>query len=143
DQSLMTGESEPTRKSVRPDEDESDGPDHSGCVYRGTQVVDGIGAMVVTNVGDDTMLGQIARRLSGDTPEQADEIATDSSARVQRKLTIAKDFTPLQHKLTDRARLVSRVGYIAAVAIFLALLFRGTFLAVPREVYLPSNAAES
>ena len=30
--------------------------------------------MVVTDVGDDTMLGQIARRLSGE-PDEADEQA--------------------------------------------------------------------
>jgi Ca2+-transporting ATPase len=143
DQSLMTGESEPTRKSVRPDDDEADGPDHPGCVYRGTQVVDGIGEMVVTNVGDDTMLGQIARRLSGDSPEQADVPSDIPTTRVHRKLTIVKDLTPLQEKLADLARLVSRVGYAAAAAIFLALLVRGAFLAAPREVFLPATTGDA
>src|SRR5262249_10119203 len=56
DQSLMTGESEPARKGVRPG-DTADGPEQPGCLYRGTQVVDGVGQLVVTEVGDATYLG--------------------------------------------------------------------------------------
>src|SRR5262245_37663827 len=129
DQSLMTGESEPVRKLVRPADDTSDGPDQPGCLYRGTQVVDGAGQMVVTEVGDLTMIGQIARRLSADEPEN-DEPAAPSAdseeARIKRKLTISKEKTPLQVKLTALAGMISKVGYVAAVAIFLALLIRGT-----------------
>jgi Ca2+-transporting ATPase len=140
DQSLMTGESEPVAKAVRPDDDPADGPDQPGCLYRGTQVVDGIGEMVVANVGDDTMLGQIARRLSGEVPEQADEPPAGSAAdRVQRKLTVSKELTPLQQKLADLAGLISKVGYAAAAAIFLALLVRGAFVANPREVFVPDS----
>src|SRR5439155_14265692 len=62
DQSLMTGESEAVRKAARP-ADDADGPEQPGCLYRGTQVVDGVGHMVVSEVGDATYLGQIARRL--------------------------------------------------------------------------------
>src|SRR4051794_36983841 len=61
DQSLMTGESEPVPKTPR--SDDGDGPDRPGCVYRGTQVVDGVAHQLVTDVGDATYLGQIARRL--------------------------------------------------------------------------------
>jgi Ca2+-transporting ATPase len=142
DQSLMTGESESMTKAVRPDDDAADGPDQPGCLYRGTQVVDGIGEMVVTNVGDDTMLGQIARKLSGDVPEQGDEPSGSASDRVQRKLTISKELTPLQQKLSDLAGLISKVGYGAAVAIFLALLVRGAFFTSPREVFLPDEPDE-
>ena len=73
DQSLMTGESEPVQEDRRPATTTADGPDQPGCVYRGTQVVDGVGQMVVTDVGDDTMLGQIARRLSGEPDEATSE----------------------------------------------------------------------
>jgi len=140
DQSLMTGESEPVAKAVRPDDDTSDGPDQPGCLYRGTQVVDGLGEMVVSNVGDDTMLGQIARRLSGDPLDETDAADTGSAAgRVQQKLTLSKDLTPLQQKLTDLAGLISKVGYAAAAAIFVALLVRGMFFATPREVFWPDD----
>ena len=45
--------------------------------------------------------------------------------RVQRKLTISKEPTPLQQKLKKLADLISVVGYSAAAAIFAALLVRG------------------
>lgn len=134
DQSLMTGESDPVKKSHAREDDETDAPDNPGCVYRGTQAVDGVGQLIVTNVGDDTMLGQIARRLSGEPEGEAggDGEAAGPSAspedRVQRKLTISKASTPLQEKLEHLAGLISKVGYIAAVAIFIALLARGLWV---------------
>ncbi len=88
DQSLMTGESEPVRKIAKLGDD-ADGTDQPGCVYRGTQVVDGAAHMLVTEVGDQTALGQIARRLSradddeeeGARQTQADDLqGTDAAA---------------------------------------------------------------
>ncbi len=127
DQSLMTGESEPVVKHARPTDETAEGPEQPGCVYRGTQVVDGVGQMTVTEVGDTTYLGQIARRLSAEADEDEGEEAADAAAgtqekRVKQKLTISKALTPLQLKLTNLAELISKVGYIAAIAIFLALV---------------------
>ncbi|MCI0685566.1 MAG: cation-translocating P-type ATPase [Gemmataceae bacterium] len=142
DQSLMTGESEPVRKTARPADDTADGPDQPGCVYRGTQVVDGVGLMMVTEVGDKTYLGQIARRLSADADEEAEEEAAAAETqenRVKRKLTISKELTPLQHKLTNLADLISKVGYIAAVLIFVAQFGRGIWNG---EVYWPQTGDE-
>ena len=127
DQSLMTGESEAVRKSARPAE-AKDGPDQPGCLYRGTQVVEGAGVLVVTEVGDATMLGQIARKLSGDDGAEQEEGKPKSSEdRVKDKLTISKTLTPLQLKLKHLADLISNVGYAAAALIFVALLVRGYF----------------
>ncbi len=130
DQSLMTGESEPVRKRPQPPQESVEGPDQPGCLYRGTQVVDGVGQMLVTEVGDSTALGQIARRLSAEDEEEEveDTAASDTEEkRVKRKLTISKELTPLQVKLKNLADLISNVGYIAAIAIFLALLGRGLY----------------
>src|SRR5262245_42155436 len=139
DQSLMTGESEPVHKTRSAPAEAADGPDQPGCVYRGTQVVDGVGRMLVANVGDSTYLGQIARRLSAEDEEEEAE-ATDGSEtqekRVKRKLTISKELTPLQQKLTNLADLISKVGYIAAVLIFFAQLFRGVWNG---EIFLPGT----
>ncbi|MGL6094660.1 MAG: calcium-translocating P-type ATPase, PMCA-type, partial [Fimbriiglobus sp.] len=143
DQSLMTGESEGVRKTVRPDDDTAEGPDQPACVYRGTQVIDGIGEMVVTNVGDDTMIGQIARKLAGDVGDAPEPAPGDATERVQSKLTISKAETPLQEKLNHLAGLISKVGYAAAIAIFLALLVRGAVFADPREVFVPATRAEA
>jgi Ca2+-transporting ATPase len=131
DQSLMTGESEPVRKVPQPATETADGPEQVGCLYRGTQVVDGVGQMLVTEVGDATYLGQIARRLSAEDEEEEEEgapAADTEEKRVKRKLSISKELTPLQLKLTNLADLISKVGYIAAVLIFAALLVRGLYL---------------
>ena len=79
--------------------------------------------------GGAPMSGQIARRLSGE-PEGDDDAAGAETAegRVQQKLTISKAATPLQEKLTVLADLISKVGYVAAVAIFIALLARGLYV---------------
>jgi Ca2+-transporting ATPase len=137
DQSLMTGESAPVRKRPQPPEETASAPDQPGCLYRGTQIVDGVGEMLVTDVGDGTYLGQIARRLADlDADEDEQHGPETEEQRVQRKLTISKQATPLQQKLTDLADLISKVGYIAAGAIFLAMLVRGLVL---RQVYVPAS----
>src|SRR5262249_44875901 len=94
DQSVITGEDEPVRKRVRRAGETADGPDQPGCRCRGTQVGDGAGQMVVTEVGDLTMIGQIARRLSADASaddEPAAPAADSEEARIKRKLTISKE----------------------------------------------------
>ncbi len=145
DQALMTGESMPVRKGPQPPEFTGDGPDQPGCLYRGTQVVDGAGRMIVTEVGDATYLGQIARKLTADEDEDEEEAAAPDTAerRVQRKLTISKELTPLQQKLEGLADLISRIGYIAAGLIFVALLVRGMFFTEPREVFWPQSGADA
>jgi Ca2+-transporting ATPase len=144
DQSLMTGESEPVRKRPQPPQESGDGPDQPGCLYRGTQVVDGIGQMLVSEVGDATALGQIARRLSAEDEEEVDDAASGTEEkRVKRKLTISKELTPLQVKLKNLADLISKVGYLAALAIFVALLIRGMFFAEPREIVWPHSMEQA
>ncbi len=87
DQSLMTGESAPVKKSPRPAEDAAEGFEQPGCIYRGTQVVDGVADMLVTEVGDASYLGQIARKLSADDgDEEAEAGANTEETRVKRKL---------------------------------------------------------
>jgi Ca2+-transporting ATPase len=139
DQSLMTGESEPVRKRPQPRDASADGPEQPGCLYRGTQVVDGVCRLLVTEVGDATYLGQIARRLSAEEEEEDEGAAAEENEekRVKRKLTISKELTPLQLKLTKLADLISNVGYIAAVAIFLAMLLRGLFFT--HEIHWPAD----
>src|SRR5262245_24487564 len=126
DQSLMTGESVPVTKTPRPPDEPTDGPDNPGCLYRGTQVADGVGLMVVCSVGDDTMIGQIAKKLSADDGDDEEETEAETDEkRVKKKLTISKEQTPLQEKLTQLADLISTVGYVAAGLILAALLVFG------------------
>lgn len=142
DQSLMTGESEAVAKRAQPADDAADGPEQPGCLYRGTQVVDGVGQLLVTEVGDATYLGQIARRLASTEDEEEEAPADNEEKRVKRKLTVSKELTPLQEKLAELADLISKVGYIAATAIFLALLTRG-LLKTPPEVGMQAGLLKS
>jgi Ca2+-transporting ATPase len=135
DQSLMTGETDPVQKYPASKDDSKDGLDLPGCVYRGTQIVDGVGQIFVTEVGDSTMLGYIARRLSAEDTDESEE-AQGPERRIQGKLTISKRLTPLQHKLEKLATWISRVGYLAAALIFLSQLARGI---LDDKVFLPAN----
>jgi Ca2+-transporting ATPase len=138
DQSLMTGESEAVAKHPAAADAAGDGPDQTDCLYRGTQVTEGAGRMIVTEVGDATYLGQIAQRLSAAAAVDNQHDMAEAQ-RIEHKLTITKELTPLQQKLKRLARLISRVGYTAAVAIFLALLIRG---AVTGEVRWPATGED-
>jgi Ca2+-transporting ATPase len=151
DQSLMTGESEPVRKRaflrLAPAGSHAIACDPAGaqrneesddaCVYRGTQVVDGAAHMIVTEVGDRTSLGQIARSLSADTDEEQIQPSDTEQTRIKRKLSLSKEPTPLQQKLTNLAGLISKVGYIAAALIFVAQLGRGLWT---KEIFWPEDS---
>src|SRR5262249_55686422 len=140
DQSLMTGESEPVRKQPTSADETADGPERPDCLYRGTQVVDGVGKMLVTEVGDATYLGQIARTLSVEAGDEEEAAEGDAAGtRVRHKLTISKALTPLQLKLKNLADLISNVGYVAAILIFLAMLVRGLIVG---EVFWPHSGAD-
>jgi Ca2+-transporting ATPase len=124
DQSLMTGESMPVKKHALAHTITEEGPDKYDCLYRGTQVVDGVGVMIISEIGDATYLGQIAKKLSADDgdDEEAEGAANTEEARVKQKLTMSKSETPLQIKLKNLAEVISKVGYIAAISIFFAFL---------------------
>jgi len=121
-QSLMTGESEPVAKFPRPGNDNRHDPEQPDFLYRGTQIADGMAEMLVTEVGDATYLGQIARHLS--EPDVESE-ASGKEQRVRHRLALSRGLTPLQQKLQHLAQQISKVGYLAALAIFCALLIQG------------------
>ena len=121
DQSLMTGESEPVTKGSGKAADQSDGPEHPACVYRGTQVVDGVGSLLVCEVGDSTMVGQIARSLAVED-FKGDESDEGRECRVRQRLTVSKRATPLQIKLKHLADMITWAGYAAAGLIFFAMV---------------------
>ncbi len=121
DQALLTGESEPVEKPER--------------LLRGTQVVDGAGRMLVTEVGDETCVGQIAQRLSADNQEDDSRAATVRERLAVHAPSRSRLVTPLQLKLKNLARLISVIGYVGAASIFLAQLVRGILAG---DVYWPS-----
>ena len=63
DESLLTGESLPARKSTKPDAEDALAADRSGMVHMGTAVATGRGTGVVTATGTSTQLGAIAESI--------------------------------------------------------------------------------
>ena len=112
DQAMLTGESVPARKTVC---DVSEPLEtliktvRSGddCfAARGTMAVDGYGLLLLTAVGDQTQMGQIAQALSTNSDE--------------------KNETPLVAKLSRLAKQISVVGVLAAMGIFTVMAIAAT-----------------
>ncbi len=74
-------------------------------VYRGTTIYDGEALILVTKIGLDTLYGKMAKVL-----------------------TEEEDASPLKLRLTNLAKVISRIGYIAASLIAVAYLFSKVFI---------------
>lgn len=74
-------------------------------VYRGTTIYDGEAMVLVTKVGINTLYGKMAKAL-----------------------TEEEDASPLKIRLTNLAKIISRIGYIAAILIAVAYLFSKIFI---------------
>jgi Ca2+-transporting ATPase len=141
DQALITGESEPVTKEVLTAKESDDSTESPACLFRGTYVVEGRGEMLVCAVGASTVLGGIASHLTShavdaEALQPSVKAAEGQSARLRRKLNLSKEQTPLQEKLERLARVISDVGYAAAIAIFLAQLIHGVWQG---ELILPGR----
>ena len=100
DQAALTGEAAEVEK--RPAAAESSVRDLLAAerLFRGTVVTDGNGVMQVERVGDGTFYGGLAQELQEETRE-----------------------SPLRLRLTHLAKVLSRIGYVAAVLVGIADLF--------------------
>ena len=96
DESILNGESKETKKS--PSILKSD--TKTSKLYRGTTVYSGYGLMQVTSVGLNTMYGNLALELHENEP-----------------------ISPLKNRLTDLAKIISRIGYVGAFLVVIAFLF--------------------
>lgn len=74
-------------------------------VYKGTTIYDGEAEVVVTKVGMDTLYGKMAKEL-----------------------IVKEDTSPLKLRLTNLAKIISRIGYIAAILIAISYLFSKIFI---------------
>ena len=98
DESSLTGESNPVKKSASIVFDDERTPiaERSNILYSGSYITGGHGKIVVTEVGDSTEFGKIARELSK---------TIDSS-------------TPLQEKLARLGKTITILGVTAAALVF-------------------------
>lgn len=74
-------------------------------VYRGTTIYDGTAEILITKVGMDTLYGKMAK-----------ELITE------------EDISPLKLRLTNLAKIISKIGYIAAILIAISYLFSKIFI---------------
>ena len=95
DESLLNGETKEIKKNPLKGiiRDENK-------LFRGTTVYEGIGKMEVTEVGLKTLYGKLALELKDNEPK-----------------------SPLKSRLTDLAKVISKIGYIGAILVTLAYLF--------------------
>ena len=103
DESALTGESASVKKDANVILKEGTPlAERINCVYSGTFVQSGSGIMIVTDVGDKTEMGKIAGEIS-DKNDQA---------------------TPLQQKLSSLGKIITIIGAICAVCIFIMSVIR-------------------
>lgn len=74
-------------------------------VYRGTTIYDETAEVLITKVGMDTLYGKMAKEL-----------------------TTGEDISPLKLRLTNLAKIISKIGYIAAILIAISYLFSKIFI---------------
>ena len=74
-------------------------------VYRGTTVYDGEAEVLVTKVGMETLYGKMAKVLTDE-----------------------EETSPLKLRLTNLAKIISRIGYVSAVLIAISYLFSRIFI---------------
>lgn len=102
DESSLNGESKEVYKELTKDINIiSD----KNKVYRGTTIYDGTAEVLITKVGMDTLYGKIAKEL-----------------------TTGEDISPLKLRLTNLAKIISKIGYIAAILIAISYLFSKIFI---------------
>ena len=103
-ESNLTGEPVINKTIIKADFDE-EATYASNRVMRGTTVVDGHGMMKVLQVGDATEIGKVARQST----EQSGEP------------------TPLNIQLTNRAKLIGKIGFTVAAATFIVFVSKDLY----------------
>ncbi|GAA6050651.1 hypothetical protein JCM3770_000873 [Rhodotorula araucariae] len=102
DESGATGESDAVRKAPFDEIDQDGAKGKTDCfMISGSKVIEGVGRYVVTSVGRNSFHGKIMMSLQGETED-----------------------TPLQLKLNALAELIAKLGSLAGLILFAALMIR-------------------
>lgn len=102
DESSLNGEAKEVYKEFTSD---INNPLEKNKVYRGTTIYDGNAEVLITKVGMNTLYGKMAKIL-----------------------TEEEESSPLKIRLNNLAKIISRIGYIAAILIAIAYLFSKIFI---------------
>lgn len=95
DQSALNGESKEVKKQAQQSVSARWDLGNRGQLFRGSIITSGEGVMEVSRVGSDTFYGDMARQMQEETRE-----------------------SPLRVRLNGLTRIISRLGYIAAILVF-------------------------
>lgn len=104
DESSLNGETKEAHKEAVLNM--NDIPTDTNKVYRGTVVYSKEALMLVTEIGDHTVFGQLAKEIQEKQPE-----------------------SPLKIRLRGLAQIISRIGYVGAALVSLSYLFSVIFIA--------------
>ena len=96
DESILNGESKESKKESY----QKGSIKNNYQLYRGTTIYSGLGEMEVSKVGVDTLYGKLALELGEKEP-----------------------ISPLKSRLTDLAKIISKLGYIGAILVTIAYLY--------------------
>lgn len=102
DESSLNGEAKEVYKEFTSD---INNPLEKNKVYRGTTIYDGNAEVLITKVGMNTFYGKMAKIL-----------------------TEEEESSPLKIRLNNLAKIISRIGYVAAILIAIAYLFSKIFI---------------
>lgn len=102
DESSLNGE---TKEIYKEGTNDMNNPLDNNRVYRGSTIYEGYALGIVTKVGMDTMYGKMARTL-----------------------TEKEEVSPLKLRLTNLAKIISKIGYIVAILIAISYLFSKIFI---------------
>lgn len=102
DESSLNGE---TKEAYKEKVKDINSPLDSNKVYRGTTIYEGEAVMLTTKVGMNTLYGKMASSLT-----EEDEVS------------------PLKLRLNRLAKIISKIGYIAAILISISFLFSKVFI---------------
>jgi len=105
DESSLTGEPS-IKKTTQPEHFNHEATYPSNHVLRSTKVLEGNGILKVTNVGDNTEYGKVAKSSGEETQEE----------------------TPLNKQLDKLAKFIGIIGFIIADLTFLGLFLKDIFL---------------
>ncbi len=95
DESLLTGETKESEKISFKEKIQE-----ANKLYRGTTVYSGVGEMLVGAVGFKTLYGKISKELAEEEPS-----------------------SPLKTRLTELAKVISKIGYLGAILVTIAFLY--------------------
>lgn len=102
DESSLNGEAKEVYKEFTSD---INNPLEKNKVYRGTTIYDGNAEVLITKVGMNTLYGKMAKIL-----------------------TEEEESSPLKIRLNNLAKIINRIGYVAAILIAIAYLFSKIFI---------------